>query len=171
MTRLFRSASCLLPLVLAFGCLTPATRAVIARDDDVADRQETFDKYRLRYKPSVWVSRWERSDGEYVFSELADAVGAYEESQDLFQAARFRSDMLEILSGASGILAGVTLGFNLVTPARIRMDTNTQIGAYSVSGLLFVAAIITALVWRDPADRLAEVYNDALRRDLGLNSF
>jgi hypothetical protein len=39
---------------------------------------------------------------------------------------------------------------------------------YSVGGALIVVSIITSLAWHDPLRDFADVYNRALRRQLGL---
>jgi hypothetical protein len=73
-----------------------------------------------------------------------------------------------LIGGTGGGLVGGTLGYNLTASSDKRMSSGTQVALYSTGGGLILISIIVSAAWHNPAKDFADVYNAALRAQLGL---
>jgi hypothetical protein len=149
------------------GCaLQQAPRPKAAEHFDPGARARAYEDYKLVYESSVWVPKWKRADGEYIFGRLDDVLDAYPQTRALKQRTRTRATVIGSLAGVAGGVAGFTLGYNLSVPESQRMSSGAQAALYATSGGLLVGAIVLGLLWPNPIDEIADTYNDSLRRDL-----
>lgn len=159
---------------IAFACaglLGCAEQAPVPKFPIGADEQtrlDLYEQYKLAPDIRVFSWTWKRRDGEYSWNALDDVARQYAESADVYHRANTRG---VILGGVSGVGAGIvsgTLVGNLTSPPDRREQSSTQVLLYSVGGGLMVASIIASLAWHNPAYDFADVYNRALRHQLGI---
>jgi hypothetical protein len=153
--------------VLVMGCVpAQAPRPTIARDADPCAKQHTYDAYQLSFHDGTFSPTWSRGDGEHDFRSLNDVFESYPGSHEIKDRVKTRTSVIGALSGAGGFLVGFTLGYNLSAPEGTRMSTSSQAALYASGGGLLLAALVTALLWHNPADQLAPAYNAGLHEDL-----
>jgi hypothetical protein len=162
--RLWIALACLSLL----GCAEQAPVPKFPVDADEQTRRELYEQYKLVADIGVFSWTWKRRDGEYSWDALSDVARQYPDSADVYQQTNTRSVSLSIPAGAgAGIVSG-TLVYNLTAPADRQEQSSTQVVLYSVGGGLIVASIIASLAWHNPVHDFADVYNRALRRQLGI---
>jgi hypothetical protein len=153
--------------VMVMGCVpAQAPRPTIVRDADPCTRQHTYDANQLTFNDSTWSPKWSRGDGEYALASLNDVFDSYPQSREVKDRVKTRSNVIGVIGGAGGFLVGFTLGFNVSASDANRMSTSTQTALYATGGGLLVTALVTALLWPNPANQLAPAYNAGLHDDL-----
>lgn len=167
MPPLCRFCPAALLFVMVVGCVpAQAPRPTIVRDADPCAKQHTYDAYQLTFHDGTFSPKWSRGDGEYDFGSLNDVFDSYPGSHEIKDRVKTRSSVIGGISGAGGFLVGFTLGYNLSASDATRMSTGTQTALYATGGGLLVTALVTALLWHNPADQLAPAYNAGLHDDL-----
>jgi hypothetical protein len=161
----------LLLCAVTAGCAAHARRPDIPRAADEPARRRVFEGYRLTFRSSFWGPRWARPvDGTHDFAALEDVAGAYAESAAIYRRARARARVIGAISGAGLGLIAYTLIGGLTADEEDQLSSDTETALYASGGGLIAAAIAIALVWDDPAHRLADAYNEALARDLAVDA-
>jgi hypothetical protein len=130
--------------------------------------EAVFDHYRLTGDVGTLRAKWTRADGEYQWSQLEDVANQFPESADVYMRATSRAIVLNTVAATGGSIVGMTFGRNIVASDDDRWPTGTQEALYGIGAGLILATFIAASAWRNPAEDFAEVYNRALRRQLGL---
>jgi hypothetical protein len=95
-------------------------------------------------------------------------VTAYPETREIKHRVEQRRLVIGIIGGTGGGILGGTLGYELTATDRQQLSTSTQITLYSIGGALVLTGVIMQVAWHDPAEDLADAYNAALARDLGI---
>ncbi len=158
-------------LSVAFpGCVTQAAAPVVPRNADQAVREQSFEQWKLTYEPGFFAPSWKRADGEYPWGALQDVAKTYPQSDEVYQRAQTRATVLGTIGGVGGGLVGFTLGYNLTAQDDKKFSSGTQVALYSTGGGLILLSLIIGAVWHNPAADFADVYNQSLRRDLGLSA-
>jgi hypothetical protein len=139
---------------------------VVPRDADACARQQLYEANKLTYHDSLLTPKWSRADGDYAFGQLTDVLDSYPSSHDVEHRIKVRGGVIAGIVGAGAGLAGFTLGYNATAPESNRWPTGTQTAMYAVAGGLVVAGLVTALLWSNPSDHLAETYNAELHENL-----
>lgn len=162
---------CAASAVLGFGILaiqgcTPkiAPPPKFAPSATVVERQQAYQAYALKEEGNWFTGyAWVRQDGEYALPQLGEVVAAYPETQEISDASATRGIVIGVIAGLGGGVIGYTAGSNL-------MEGREQIpnAMYAVGGGLIGLAVITGLIWSDPAADLEETYNRELARSYGV---
>jgi len=112
--------------------------------------------------------KWKRSDGEYQWRQLEEVARQFPESADVYDRANTRNLVLNTAAAAGGSIIGYTFGWNAFASDGERWSTGTQEAAYGAGVGIILATLFAATTWHNPAEELADVYNRALRKQLGL---
>lgn len=127
-----------------------------------------FSQYQLTGNVDFLGGKWKRGDGEFQWAQLEEVARQFPESSDVYDRANTRATVLSTASAAGGLVVGMTFGWNIAASDDERWSSGTQQAAYGLGAGLIVATLFAATVWHNPAEDFADVYNRALRRQLGL---
>jgi hypothetical protein len=153
-----------------FGCAQPAKAPALPTNADARTRGNFYESYRLRGDLGFFAATWKRSDGEYEWGQLAEVARQFPDSQDVYESANTRSFVLAGAGAVGGGIVGYTFGYNLAVPADQRMSSEAQVALYATGGGIILATLIVEFIWKNPAEDFADVYNRALRHQLGLSA-
>jgi uncharacterized membrane protein YeaQ/YmgE (transglycosylase-associated protein family) len=155
----------------SIGTLGCADQARPPRLPPSGDPGVFYRTHRLEFDgsglPIGWT--WKRGDGEYEWTELADVAAQFPEAEEVYDRANTRGLVIGAIGGIGGGLIGGTLANSLTANDETRMSGETQAILYGTGGGFIVIMIITAIAWDNPAKEFARVYNEELRRSLGLS--
>lgn len=148
----------------------PAPLPPVDRAASLERRQQVFEAYRLAAVPGPG-TQWRRADGRFELLRLDAALDAYPESRAaaarLLRSARQRLTvaMALLVVGSATVAAAL---FNTVGPSDNRWPTGARVGLGAGGAALMVSPFLVQWLWRLPTAEVAQRYNEALRRDLGL---
>jgi hypothetical protein len=131
-------------------------------------RERAYAESSLSDRSTFWSRKYVRSDGEYDLAQIDPLIESYAATHQLKEDARVRSRVIDTISGLGQAAVAVTLFYNLSTNDQNRWPTSTQAALYAAGATLIVGAIVTGILWSDPIDRVADTYNEMLRRELRL---
>ena len=161
-----RIASWLFWLPMSAACAMP--KAPVVPLASGPPNPKLYDQYRLTADIGVFSAKWKRADGEYNWVQLDQVAAQFPESADVYGRATTRGTVLSVMGGAGGAIIGATLGWNLAASNENEWPTSTQVALYTTGGVLIVTALVVGLVWHNPAEDFAEIYNGSLRRHVGM---
>jgi hypothetical protein len=164
---------CLCVLITAAGVaacakLPPANAPDLSDASDERTRRVLYERYKLEKNIGAFSATWKRADGEYSFPQLKEVARQFPESESVYTRTESRGLIIVTTGAIGGGIAGATFGWNAASPEEDRMSSGVQTALYATGGGLMVLAVALALAWPNPVDDLAEEYNGALQRRLGL---
>lgn len=148
----------------------PAPLPPVDRSVSLERRRQVFETYRLR-AVSGPRPQWRRADGRFDLLRLDPALDVYPESRAaaarLLRSAQRGHGVASALLNV-GTLAVLFAVLNASGPSDDRWPTGVRVGLGAGGAALMLSPFLVQWLWRLPTEDVAERYNDALRRDLGL---
>lgn len=157
--------SVVLASALVWSCQpTMAKRPEIPEGLSANERQDLYRDYHFRaVDQGLRGTAFQRADGTYQALQLKHVAAMYPETRELHSDSATRSVVISIPAGAGGFGIGYWLGTSL---GGGEMDSTTS-NVLLFGGLgLIGAAMLTSILWGEPMNEFADVYNRKLREEL-----
>ncbi|MFT3695668.1 MAG: hypothetical protein QM831_21200 [Kofleriaceae bacterium] len=155
----------LIVLLVLAGCWPQASRPYIPRHT-ACDPQQVYDAGKLAFRDGVFGETFERSDDSYGTPELRRVFAQYPKSDDLRRTADLRRSTIAALASLGVIAALTPIAHNASASMDQQWSRGEQAIGYGVGAALVATSILTALLWHDPIDHIAETYNGELAADI-----